>query len=70
MQLPADICEGWWWVGGAHLGSSRSVALYLYRGKDGEWWLSDPADCRLSELAPELTAMERVAPPSWERGDG
>jgi len=65
MNLPDDLSEGWWWCGDAE---GDSLALYI-RAERGDWWIGSEG-CWLWQILPDLIRMERVAAPSWERGDG
>lgn len=67
MQLPADICEGWWWL--VHAGEQECVRLW--RADVWMMWRAGENDAEeLSAWLNTATAMERVAPASWERADG
>lgn len=69
MILPADICEGWWWVRWAD-GDDEVVKVVKIDTAD-RWQYWAPGYDRAIELGGwSITALERVALPSWERGDG
>lgn len=73
MNLPDDLSEGWWWVrmGEGSRKPGETLMVWAYRTPGGPWMLQ-PEDLtamyEAAELAPYITAMERVAAPSWERG--
>jgi hypothetical protein len=71
MQLPADLREGWWhirWVDD----DLNPDTVYLEPTHDGDYLLArvgSDTGSRLSRNLPSISAMERVAPPSWEKPD-
>lgn len=67
MQLPADLSEGWWWV--RWTDGRTSVERIFYSRILRRWMMAAP-DKPLDEAAGWMSAMERVAPPSWEAGRG
>jgi hypothetical protein len=66
MQLPADLREGWYWVRWAG-GETQAVEVEQWHG----WWQAYvPGNDYPLRLMPEhITALEPVAPPSWEKPD-
>jgi hypothetical protein len=67
MDLPSDLSEGWWWVRWTD-GDEEPCAVEAHHG---EWIAWAPGNDYPLRITPEtVTALERVAPPSWERGDG
>lgn len=64
MQPPADLSEGWWWV---RWKVGRTSIERVYRDR-GRWMVGLLVETELEREAFIITAMERVAPPSWEAG--
>lgn len=61
MNLPKDITEGWWWCHGK---DGFSAVIHVRHEILG--WAISYVNEPLSSVLPDITAMERVAPPSWE----
>lgn len=64
MDLPADLSEGWWWIRWAD-GMTTAERIVHFKA-----WLLASSGHPLDTAAHSITAMERVAGPRWERGDG
>lgn len=78
MNLPADLREGWYWVrwerDSQWEGDLGIEVVYLRRNRvNGEWRverIGEEKSRALEMMLRHWTALEPVAPPSWERGDG
>jgi len=70
LDLPPDLIEGWWWV---RWHEGPPTVERIYRSDVlGAWMMgrsSGTADHRLGNALSWATALERVAPPSWARGE-
>lgn len=66
MDLPSDLSEGWWW---AKWEWGKVQPVYV-SASGGRWMVrSGDSHASLDVIRHRWTAMERVAPPSWAKGE-
>lgn len=63
MNLPADLSEGWWRV----VWADGETTIQRMIERNGEIWFNRPTKRPVAMALHYITAMERVAPPSWEK---
>lgn len=71
MNLPADLREGWYWCQWAD-GPPHEIVYIRKNRIAGEWRvqrINEEKSRPVEQMLPCWTALEPVAPPSWERGE-
>lgn len=66
MTLPPDLSEGWYWV---RWKTGKSSIERIRADARGVWHIGGLVDGPLNRELYLMTAVERVAPPSWARGE-
>jgi hypothetical protein len=76
MQMPADLREGWYWLTYFGVGQTAADAVTevarVYRASSGAarvLMVGCDQEQKLGNMADRITALEPVAPPSWEKPD-